>query len=87
MTPNEIKDLRKRMGLTQVQLAQKLHVSFATLNRWERGHNKPLPDRMERLKELDRLYERKGVITGSRPASKAGGVKALVGSSPIPSAR
>ena len=52
MTPKRIKELRKCMGLTQVEFAERLIVSFATLNRWERGHNRPLPDRMAKLKEM-----------------------------------
>jgi transcriptional regulator with XRE-family HTH domain len=30
-----IKSIRKMYGLTQVELAKKLGVSFATVNRWE----------------------------------------------------
>ena len=33
--------IRARLQLTQQQLADKLGVSFATVNRWERGHTKP----------------------------------------------
>jgi len=58
MNAKEIKTLRKRLGLTQVEFASKFMVSFATLNRWENGHNRPLPDRMEKLKE----WKRKGVL-------------------------
>ena len=53
MTGEQIKELRKRMGLTQVEFAKVLTVSFATLNRWENEHNTPLPDRMAKLKELN----------------------------------
>lgn len=39
--PKRIKDLRLRLGLTQVVLAEKLGVSFATVNRWENSQTKP----------------------------------------------
>ncbi len=38
-----VKETRKRLGLTQVQFAQELRVSFQSVNRWERGKTKPLP--------------------------------------------
>ncbi len=38
-----VKETRKRLGLTQVQFAQMLSVSFQSVNRWERGKTKPLP--------------------------------------------
>ncbi|MEP0835185.1 helix-turn-helix domain-containing protein [Microcoleus sp. AS-A8] len=38
-----VKELRKRLGLTQLQFAQSLGVSFQSVNRWERGKTKPLP--------------------------------------------
>ena len=39
--PNRIKRLRNRLGLTQVTLAERLGVAFATVNRWENGQNRP----------------------------------------------
>ncbi len=38
MTGVDIKALRERMHLTQEALARILHISFVTVNRWERGH-------------------------------------------------
>ena len=38
-----VKETRKRLGLTQVQFAQALGVSFQSVNRWERNKTKPLP--------------------------------------------
>jgi DNA-binding transcriptional regulator YiaG len=38
-----VKEIRKRLGLTQVQFAQALGVSFQSVNRWERSKTKPLP--------------------------------------------
>ncbi len=38
-----VKETRKRLGLTQVQFAEELGVSFQSVNRWERNKTKPLP--------------------------------------------
>ncbi len=38
-----MKEIRKRLGLTQLQFAKILGVSFQSVNRWERGRTKPLP--------------------------------------------
>jgi DNA-binding transcriptional regulator YiaG len=38
-----VKETRKRLGLTQLQFAKTLGVSFQSVNRWERGRTKPLP--------------------------------------------
>lgn len=39
--PKRIKDLRLRLGFTQVVMAGKLGVSFPTVNRWENSKTKP----------------------------------------------
>lgn len=36
-----VKDVRTQLGLSQEDLAHKLGVSFATINRWENGKTKP----------------------------------------------
>ena len=36
-----VKDLRERLGLTQMQMAERIGVSFATVNRWENGQSIP----------------------------------------------
>lgn len=38
-----IRQLRDRLGLTQVELASRLGVAFATVNRWENGQTAPSP--------------------------------------------
>jgi DNA-binding transcriptional regulator YiaG len=50
----EVKKIRKRLDLTQEQLAQKLGVSFTTVNRWERGKVKPSPLALRVLRELEK---------------------------------
>ena len=36
-----LKELRKKKGLTQEQIAEKFHVSNRTISRWENGNNMP----------------------------------------------
>ena len=38
---SRVKSVRERLGLTQVQFAARVGVSFATVNRWENGQTKP----------------------------------------------
>ncbi len=38
---SRVKSVRERLGLTQVELAARIGVSFATVNRWENGQTKP----------------------------------------------
>ncbi len=42
-TPHLIKAIRRKLGLTQEQLAHRLGVSFVTVNEWENGKRKPSP--------------------------------------------
>jgi superfamily II DNA/RNA helicase/transcriptional regulator with XRE-family HTH domain len=56
MNGQEIRILRKAMKLTQQKFAAKLGVSFAAVNRWEKGRNSPQPDRLARLRELHSEY-------------------------------
>ena len=49
--------LRKRLNLSQEQLATKLGVSFATINRWEGGKSKP---QATKLAEIDALWAEQG---------------------------
>lgn len=41
--PQIIRKIRKTLNLTQEQLAQRLGVSFVTVNEWENGKRKPSP--------------------------------------------
>ena len=51
----EIKELRLKLGLTQVMLASLLHVAPFTVRRWEAGKFKPLPVIQVRLRELEAI--------------------------------
>jgi DNA-binding transcriptional regulator YiaG len=39
--PDLIRSLRERLELSQVKFAQRLGVSFQTVNGWENGHHQP----------------------------------------------
>ena len=49
----KLKELRSLKGLTQKELADKLHVSFQTVSKWENGENEP---DITTLKELATLF-------------------------------
>ena len=50
MKGEEILEKRKAKGMTQEQLAHKLGVAVATVQRWERGHHSPSPMAQAKLK-------------------------------------
>ena len=50
---DRIKQFRARRGLTQQALADRLGVSFATVNRWENGQTKPSQLSWNRLRQLE----------------------------------
>lgn len=47
-----LRTIRANLDLTQAKLAERLGVSFATVNRWEGGGNKPQKGPMERILAL-----------------------------------
>lgn len=48
---NRIKELRKEAGLTQVQLGEKIGVSDASINKYEKGIMLPKIDKLEKMAE------------------------------------
>ncbi|WP_367539582.1 N-6 DNA methylase [Streptomyces globisporus] len=50
--PATLRTIRANLDLTQTELAEKLGVSFATVNRWEGGGNSPQKAAMARILEL-----------------------------------
>lgn len=58
MTPTEIKDIRKKLGVSQEKLAQMLGVTFGTVNRWERGTCKPSNLALDKMKLLTETKEK-----------------------------
>lgn len=52
-----IKKLREKMTLSQMEFAEVLGVSFASVNRWETGKHEPTIKIKRKLKALFREYE------------------------------
>ena len=48
------KDVRKRLSLTQAELAEKLGVCYASVNRWEQGHHEPTMKERRKLAKICR---------------------------------
>jgi len=49
-----IKKIRNELLITQTELAEMLGVTFATVNRWERGHHEPTIKQKRALRDLCR---------------------------------
>ena len=49
---NRIKELRKRLGLSQDSLADILHVHQTAISQWERGLTSPDIDNLQHMSEL-----------------------------------
>lgn len=48
----ELKEARKRSGLTQQQVSEVTHIALGTLRRWEQGVNEPDTDSLLLLLDL-----------------------------------
>ncbi|MBN2055105.1 DUF3883 domain-containing protein [bacterium] len=55
--PEQIKNLRNKLKLTQVEFAERLGVSFPTVNRWENGKSNPSPLSWQRILELSNEFD------------------------------
>lgn len=49
-----IKRIRNDLLVTQTELAEMLGVTFATINRWERGHHEPSIKQKRAIRDLCR---------------------------------
>jgi DNA-binding transcriptional regulator YiaG len=58
--PALIKELRERLDLTQEQFAQKVGVTYSTVNHWENGKRVPLPFLVKRLVEIKQELDSQG---------------------------
>lgn len=47
-----IKRIRETLLVTQVELAEMLGVSFATVNRWEKGHHQPTMTQKRKIRDF-----------------------------------
>src|SRR5688500_15866910 len=48
----QVRAVRRNLGISQEQLASILNVSFATVNRWEAGNAKPQRTQLEAFNKL-----------------------------------
>ncbi len=60
----KIREVLGKSGWTQAQFAQELGVTFATVNRWLNGHNRP---HLSQVRQIERLYKN---IVGIVPVTK-----------------
>ena len=56
-----VKTLRKKMLLTQTEMAEMLGVAFISINRWEKGHCEPT---MKAKRKLAPLFDKYGIEVG-----------------------
>lgn len=68
--PALVKELRSRLDLTQEQFAQKVGVTYSTVNHWENGKRVPLPFLVKRLLEMKHELDEN---EGKRPKGKTPG--------------
>lgn len=52
-----VRRLREQLGLTQEQFAQKVGVTYSTVNHWENGKRAPQPFLLSRLRQLQEQVE------------------------------
>lgn len=63
-------ELRKKLGMTQEQLARELGVTVGTVNRWENGRFRPSP---LAIRGLERLADRADRLQASSPLGYTNG--------------
>lgn len=56
-----VRELRERLDLTQEQFAQRIGVTYSTVNHWENGKRTPQPFLLERLRALEKEVLEGGV--------------------------
>lgn len=59
--PKLLKKIRKDLNLTQEKLAQRLGVSYVSVNEWENAKRKPSPLALWRVEELMKEFRIKTV--------------------------
>jgi type I restriction enzyme M protein len=68
--PATLRTIRSSLGLTQEQLAERLRVSFATVNRWEGGLNRPQKPALEAITALLAEAEANGPVQAAPTPSQ-----------------
>lgn len=59
MERNDLRERRKALGLSQMELARLVGVSLPTIQIWERGVSKPKPENREKLERVLNELEEK----------------------------
>ncbi len=80
-----VRRIRKEMGLTRIQFAERLGVSSITVHRWESGQSRPRRLAAARLQELDAALPAPAEQAAGREraAGVSPGVAATAASSPV----
>lgn len=65
-----IKKLRAKLDLTQEQFAQKVGVTFSTINNWEKGNRTPHPFLFQKLLDMAEEAELKDIENIKRTRKK-----------------
>mgnify|MGYP001221520526 FL=1 len=68
--PKLVKELRQRLGLTQEQFAQKVGVTYGSVNHWENGKRRPQPFLIRRLLEIKEELDAKNKVPLKRKSSE-----------------
>lgn len=71
MSGDEIRSLRKKLGLTQEEFAHAVAVTFSTVNRWENGHAKPSKLARRAIEGL--VAPRSAAVQAARPIEETSG--------------
>lgn len=71
----QLHKLREKLNLSQEQLASRLNVSFATVNRWETGKAKPQKAQMEAIQKLFEDTEIGQISGESNVAEETGAIQ------------
>lgn len=61
---NLLRSIRQQLGLSQEELAQRLGVSFTSVNRWENGQTKPSKLARRQIEALCREIDSQTPIPG-----------------------
>jgi len=67
--PKLVRELRERLGLTQEQFAQRVGVTFGSVNRWENGKRTPQPFLIRRLLEMKEELDAENKLPRKRKPS------------------
>ena len=71
--PARVRSVRERLDLTQAQLAERIGVSFATVNRWENGQTRPARLAWRQILDLEAVL----APGGGAPEATAGAAPPL----------